>query len=271
MKKFLKIINCAIILSALLLVNNSTVAVEFKREADKAVWIKNFFKGKKAEPSNYDEEVTKEEIKFEEQLLKDFMTQNGIEHLEPIAVGQSINDPKIAKFNTFCPNKKPIDIAREWQSTGTMKAYEVPECMLEDPEQFEAGNIWQYKCVGNFKIFKFNVFNTKNNRQDYILYCDNFIRIKDTDKSITQEQFYIKGSYLQIFPHQCLYSRRMYLETYAHRKDWLSGIFKYQGNYYFYNIETMGGGVTYIGINIWKEGIFPWSKSYIYKINEESK
>ncbi|AIL65029.1 hypothetical protein NOVO_03200 [Rickettsiales bacterium Ac37b] len=101
------------IILAFLSTHNQVFAIEFKTEKEKGVWIKNFFKDQEFAPIEYTIHATKAEKAFARQILKDFINQNNIEHLEPIAMGSSIEDPLIAKFNTACPDKKPIDLHRK--------------------------------------------------------------------------------------------------------------------------------------------------------------
>jgi hypothetical protein len=244
-KRFFKVINCLIILSAPLLVNNSALAVEFKREADKAVWIKDFFKDKEAEPSNYGEKWTKEEIKLREQLIRDFETQNGIEHLEPIAVGK-INDPEISKFNTACPDKKPINFYKcccYFDRADHDASYCEPEERLDDPGLADLTE--EYKCSkdSNLKVYKFNVYNTPDNNQDYVLYCDDFVLLRSHgtifDESRKRGQSELKGAYLKFDPTKCAYSDQVgHSMLYTKEKNFLTGIFKHKGKYYFYSIKT---------------------------------
>lgn len=225
----------------MLLSNYSVVALEFKREADKAEWIKNFFKDKEAAPFDYADEVTKEEIKFREQLIKDFITQNGIEHLEPIAIGK-ITDPEIAKFNIACPDKKPIYFYKRCCSYGRIETYCEPEEKLDDPEL--ANSIEEYKCSkdSNIKIYKFNVSNSPDNKQDYVLYCDDFVllRSKGTIFEEPRERppSYIEAAYLQFDPKKCVYSEWIGPTMYTQQKNFLAGIFNNNGKYYFYVIKT---------------------------------
>jgi hypothetical protein len=241
MKKFFKIY--VMLFSVLLLVNNSVIALEFKHEADKAEWIKNFFKDKEAVPSNYADEITKEEIKSREQLIGDFVTQNGIEHVEPIAVGK-INDPEIAKFNTACPDKKPINFYKCGYSVGRIETYQIPKEELDDQEL--AFLIDEHKCSedSSLKIYKFNVFNTPDNKQDYVLYCDYFVLLRSHgtifDESTRTRGIYdIKAAYLKFNPRKCEYTDWVGFHTlYPKKKNFVTGIFKYKAKYYFYNTQT---------------------------------
>ncbi|OZG32121.1 hypothetical protein [Rickettsia endosymbiont of Culicoides newsteadi] len=102
-----KIINILVII-LLLLTKHYVWAIEFKTEQEKGVWIKNFFKDKEMAPIEYPMKATEEEKKFERQLIKDFIIQNGIEHIEPIARGKSLSDTEIAKYNKACPDKNRL-------------------------------------------------------------------------------------------------------------------------------------------------------------------
>ena len=85
----IKKINVLVVI-ILLLINPNIKLLNLKKEADKSQWIKTFFKNKRFDLSSieYEEDDEKE-------MLKDFVTQKGIEHLEPIAVGKNIDDPEI--------------------------------------------------------------------------------------------------------------------------------------------------------------------------------
>ena len=252
MKKFLKIIDYVTLLSVLLLINNSAVALEFKREADKAIWIKNFFKDKEASPGSRPDKPTKEEIaerKFNEQLCKDFVTQNGIEHVEPIAVGK-INDPEITKFNTACPDKKPINFHKRccYYDRTDQSSYCEPEEELDNPGL--ANFTDEFKCSkdSNLKIYKFNVYNTLDNKEDYVLYCDDFVLLRSStgnvfDESREREPSSIEAAYLQFNPKKCVYTNWVGSHMlYTQEKNFVTGIFKYKGKYYFYDIKTRNFG-----------------------------
>lgn len=267
MKKFFKIY--VMLFSVLLLVNNSVIALEFKREADKAEWIKNFFKDKETRSSDYNNDKWTKEVLG---LFEDFVTQNGIEHVEPIAVGR-INDPEIAKFNTACPDKKPINFHKYCCYFDRMdeSSYCEPEEKLDNPEL--ANFTDQYRCSkdSNLKIYKFNVYNTPDNKETYVLYCDDFVLLRSSsgyvfDESMERSTWSIKAAYLQFNPKQCVYTNWVGSHSlYTQEKNFLTGIFKYKGKYYFYDINTRhfsGEKEESTHLRIYKESINGSSSNY---------
>ena len=204
----------------------------FRQEADKAKWIKEFFKDKVFDPIGYARDAADEEKKFDDQLLADFISQNDIEHVEPIACGSSVTDPEIAQYNTSCPDKKPIDLYRYERGSP-----EIVEKELENPNYLV---IDEYKCTGNLLIYKFNLYNKADNLQEYVLYCDNFKQIR-IENEIRAEYSKAKssragdvGAYLLIKPNQCLFSQMFFSRINPLYKNYLSGIFKYKGVFYVY-------------------------------------
>jgi hypothetical protein len=293
-KTFRLLVRGVVIAFYLVLINvaQPVLAMEFQKEADKAKWIKEFFKDKEFEPkapqteedlefvkkqdwelerkygikSNPIQLPSKEELEFEAQLLKDFITQNGIEHIEPIAVGKSINDPEIAKFNTACPDKKPIDLYKSWTTFGSVIQYPATEEELEDPKGEDDFNVTQKRCTGDMKIYKFNLHNTPDDRQDYVLYCDNLrterFAGKTYDVNRKLDPFDVLGAYLQFDPKKCLYPYQIYLTPRPLIPNDVSGIFKYKGEYYLFSIGEVSG--EEVGIKIRRENTTPVSTIYLY-------
>ncbi len=223
------------------LINSNVFAIDFKTEKEKGVWIKNFFKDKEMAPIEYPMKATEEEKKFERQIIKDFISQNSIEHIEPIARGKTLTDPEIAQYNKACPDKKPIDMYKWWPTVILEGSPEEIEKTLEDERDEFASAIDIDRCNGKMKIYRFNLFNTSNNKQEYILYCDDYREVRmngklhDINRQI--EDFSIVGSYLHFDPNKCLYSQKIF-STHPFWGDAVSGIFKYQGKNYFYEIRT---------------------------------
>lgn len=257
-KKLLKIL----FISIFFLINQHVLAIEFKTEQEKGVWIKNFFKDKEFEPIGYPINATEEEKEFERQLISDFIEQNGFEHIEPITRGNSLSDPEIAKYNKACPDKKPIDMSKWWptlQNSGDSP--ENIERILEEDKYINSIDI--YRCHGKIKIYKFNLYNTINSKEEYVLYCDDYRatrmwgKICDINEAI--DDFSIEGSYLSFSPEKCLYSTSL---TYTHPfwGDAVTGVVKYQLNYYIYTVEGRTNGSTSIRLYR-KDGVSNY-KSY---------
>ncbi|WP_375331976.1 hypothetical protein [Candidatus Tisiphia endosymbiont of Temnostethus pusillus] len=250
-----KILNILVTL-VLFLTNHHIWAIEFKTEQEKSIWIKNFFKDKEMAPMEYPIKATEEEKQFKSQLINDFINQNDIEHIEPIARGKSVSDSEIAKYNTACPDKKPIDMYKWWPTLGSdYYTSEEIERLLEDPNNEYVNNIDIYRCYGKIEIYRLNVLNTSDDNQEYVLYCDDrrairsWGRILDINRQI--EDSSIVGYYLKFDPNKCLYSQEIFT-TYPLWGEAVSGIFNYQGKNYFYRMETTNfkseGEVTDISI-----------------------
>ncbi|RZI47406.1 hypothetical protein EDM53_02075 [Rickettsiales endosymbiont of Peranema trichophorum] len=237
---WLRVLGVTVLLTVLvLLVPSGALTLELKREEDKAELIKNMFKDRQIEPGHADG-MSKKAIKRRERILHDFVTQNGIEHIEPIAVGTSIDDPEIAKFNVACPDRKPINMYKTTDMVcGKYTLCEFSEEELENPEW--AYMVDEYRCQGNLKVFKFNMYNVPGRKDDYVLYCDDLIRIRNrgevVDESDKRNTYYgIEGTYLVFSPSKCLYSKDIGGAMYSQLKDYMSGVFRYKGKYHFYSI-----------------------------------
>ncbi|HJD63813.1 MAG TPA: hypothetical protein LFW13_02230 [Rickettsia endosymbiont of Sericostoma sp.] len=247
--------------SIALLINSNVFAIDFKTEKEKGVWIKSFFKDKEMAPIEYPMKATEEEKKFRRQIIKDFISQNGIEHIEPIARGKTLTDPEIAQYNKACPGKKPIDMHKWWPTVVLEGTAEEIEETLEDAGDEFASAIDINRCNGKMKIYRFNLFNTSDNKQEYILYCDDYREVRMNGKlydiNRQMEDFSIVGSYLHFDPNKCLYSQKIF-STRPLKKEAVSGVFKYQDKNYFYEVETTSfrseGEVTNIFLKR-KEGV----------------
>jgi hypothetical protein len=243
-KTFRLLVRGVVVAFYLFLINVVTpvLAIEFQKEADKAQWIKEFFKDKEFEPleQHFALNATEEEKTFERRLFKDFITQKGIEHVEPIARGKSIDDPEIAKFNKACPNKKPINEYREWKSFSSLYTHEASEEELVDPEN--AQFVFISKCRGDFKIYKFNLYNMAHNIENYVLYCTDFRTIRSfgelKDENRKMDPSYIEDGYLVFYPDKCKYPKRIYIsDSRPLMPNSLTGVFRYQDYYYLFVIS----------------------------------
>ena len=243
----------------ILALNSSIVdALEFKKEIDKAKWIKEFFKDKEFEPGNF-RNSTEEEIAFEKQFLKDFINQNGIENIEPIAVGKDINDPEIAKFNKACPEKKPINIHRWARPIGN--GY-ISDYLSDEELEEENPSVDTMICTKNMKIYKGNLKNYPDGKDMYVLYCEDF---HEKDARIPKKTCYSDPAvYMSFDPDKCIYSSRIEM-VYPTCDNGVSGIFKYKNIYYFYEIETLRSTAIYIKSY---KGM-PYFKGYRYNTMEK--
>lgn len=106
-------------------------------------------------------------------------------------------------------------------------------------------NFDTFGCFEDLQIYKFDVFNLKNGREDYILYGSKYISDSYKEaKELYKEQGGASGCYLHIFPGQCIYSRDMPFNastepSLPEKHSCLTGIFKYSGDYYFYVVHIV--------------------------------
>jgi hypothetical protein len=250
-------------------------ALEFKTQAEKIAWIKNAIKDKTFKPDYKEADdkyykggyYTAEEKQFMREFLKDFLAQTNIEYVEPIATGDSIDDPAIAKFNTSCPNKKPMNVGLEFSYS---HPYEMTDEMLEAARE-KAPSRGSYKCKSHFRIFKFNIFNTNDNKEEYILYCDNVtasrIEYGHLMPSDVSEWF---SMYLHIFPNQCLNSREIWSTPGSMEKNVVLAVLRHRGLYYLCGVSVYPK-VTEIHLVVWKKGTFEWARFYSFNNKEKVK
>lgn len=234
--------------------------LEFKTEHDKGVWIKNYFKGKKIKispPIN----ATQEQNVFEHKFIQDFINQRNVQNIEPIAVGKSILDSEIAKYNTACPDRKPIDKYKVWGSLydrgfGGEARAQISEAelekMYEEDQEDKNEFIDTYRCRGNIKIYKLDV-SQDDKKEQYILYCDDFTILSsggkddiDSNKNDT-----LRSQYLLFDPKKCMYPSDIF-HSYQYNRNVIHGIMKYKNNYYFYQYHESKSSISkkYEG-NIW--------------------
>ena len=214
----------------IILFSFNSFAVE--READKTDLIKKLFKGKKFEDT-YHPKLTKKQNIYIKQLLKDFINQNGIEMIEPIAVGDNINSPEIAALNKACSNKKPINETRQAYPAGhTIEQLTEEEL---DPPANELFTLNIQNCLSNMKIYKANIYNEKEESNSHVLYCEEYdsdeIRnIRDDDN------FTFRAIYLAFNPNICKFPTELQ-DVHPKRLGSISGLFKYKNTIYLYYIK----------------------------------
>ncbi|OZG32120.1 hypothetical protein RiCNE_04690 [Rickettsia endosymbiont of Culicoides newsteadi] len=116
-------------------------------------------------------------------------------------------------------------------------------CVVTEEELEDEDNeyIDIHRCNGNMKIYRFNLYNISDAKQEYVLYCDDQrgIRMSGKIHDINEkiDDFSITGAYLHFDPEKCLYSKLL-THTNPFWGDAVTGIFKYQGKNYFYEITT---------------------------------
>lgn len=196
-------------------------ALKLEREADKGEWIKKTFSGKKIYNLG-------PQSKRGWTVMRDFVNQNNIEYIEPIAEGVDINDPNISKYNIACPNDKPINVS------SIMVRYRVTR------EYEEEINI----CLKNMKIYNINRDSGIVDNKKYILYCENNRHFKDY---ITGTEFDNKNAvFLNFSTEKCEYSQENhYVNEVALQKESVFGFFRYHGKIYFYTVMTLPDGTVY--------------------------
>lgn len=246
-------------------------ALDFKTEREKGLWIKDFFQDKTVEVG-YAENATKKQKALDDLVIHDFINQTGIENIEPIARGSSILDPEIAKYNTACPDKKPIDLYKEAIFAFKDSYYSIEE----KDEMLETLDTNIMRCRGDIKIYKLAV-DYEGEKEQYILYCSDhrYVRLHDKWMDINRdiESGSIVGSYLRFKPDKCIYIE----ELFTHQPvlpNAVSGIIRYKGRYYFYRFDTLSWDKEkYLG-SIWIRKVFLGEPKYNFfsaYINKEPK
>jgi hypothetical protein len=127
-----------------------------------------------------------------------------------------------------------------WNSMGSPYVYEASKEELEDDHNKEFVN--QMRCLGNFKIYKFNLYNTKDNKQNHILYCDDYrferLNGKIEDLTLKLKEIERNGAYLLFAPEKCLYSNKLIIPYESQLNGiYITGIFKYKKLNYIYSIQ----------------------------------
>ncbi len=196
-------------------------ALKFEKEADKGEWVKKAFLGKKIHNLG-------PQSKRGWAVMRDFVNQNNIEYIEPIAEGVDINDPNIAKYNTACPNDKPINVS------SVMLRYRV----TREPE--EKINI----CLKNMKVYNINRDNGVIDNKRYMLYCENNITLEG---HIEDPEFDNKNAvFLNFSTEKCAYSEENhYMDDVEMASESVFGFFRYHGEIYFYTIMRRPEGTVY--------------------------
>jgi hypothetical protein len=204
-------------------------ANEFEKEVHKADWIKEFLYKFRSYRIYVRTDATLKQKKLAKDILNKFLKQKDIEHIEPIAIGKDIDSPEIAKFNTACPERKPINMTRAvW--CGPKVCDDTTDFTEEDWEKYSDS----VKCTENMKIFNL----TANNQDNYVLYCENVMK-----EDILEKKFRPTGSgdsaeaeYISFQTNNCRFSKVKLDSIEYKRENSLSGIFKYKKEYFIYYI-----------------------------------
>jgi len=213
----------------------------FQREADKGVWIKEHFKGKKVYHHN-----PKIVTKAEDEIMNAFLKQKDIEYIEPDTIGKDINDPNIAPFNKICPKDKPINVSR------IMVRNYFPSTGLQE-HGHEQINI----CLEKMKIFKINPYGDAADGSNYVLWCENYGSIEFYD--IKRKQRYVNGKpivnsngvFLGFSTKTCEYSEELLLTQFYDPNSDITGIFKHNNKVYFYKMHPNSLYPSGYSVMIW--------------------
>jgi len=191
------------------------------KEEDKAQTVKELLKGIEFEAVRYPNEPERD--KFCQELLPDFLAQKNIEYLKPIATGENINSPEIAKYNTACPEKFPINV----------RYYNI--CYVDDCEPINEYEIdpgyYKAECLSNMRIYR-----PDETRGDYILYCeddegDDYDMPREERKKIKSRNGSNHPTYAYILfnPQVCKMGKGLPIGSIREHYDpsYISGLIKY--------------------------------------------
>ena len=200
----------------LLIFSVNLEAQEFINEATKLKWVKETFKDQRMfdlwHRDGYEE--------LGKQVMHDFINQNNIEVIEPIAKGANIDNPNIAKFNQACPKEKSINLYKSVSTNYPIKVF------YED-------------CLLNMKVFRINPYNNTKNDAMHILFCSDFEGVREHKEKPSRisdwcESF--RGMYFSFNPNKCEYNKPLIGPVFDDCKNYVSGIFRYKNKIYFYEI-----------------------------------
>lgn len=199
-------------------------AQEFAKEVDKLDWVKKTFNDQRMFDIFYREGYED----LGKQVMHDFIHNKDIETIEPIAKGNNINDPNIAKYNLACPNEKPINLE---QSIGD----------ADDPNK-----VYFFDCLRDMRIFKVNPYNETKNEDIYILNCRDYSSKDKREWWIREKRLYAgvydsmhpedNTVYLVFNPNKCNYSKSVFYFGPPNHDGDISGIFRHQNRIYFYKV-----------------------------------
>lgn len=208
----MKIINKIFLVICLLLCIDGFCAIKFDKEADKGEWVKKQFLNKEIR-------YRRNQPRNAKKIMNDFVNQRDVEYIEPIAEGVDINDSNIAKYNIACPKDKPINVSRIM----------VDYYNTSKSEYEEEINI----CLKNMKIYNINPYSGIVDNKEYILYCENNIRLKS---HIEDPKFDNKNAvFLNFSTEKCEYSKQF---NHISVLKGISGLFRYHGKIYFYTVDV---------------------------------
>ncbi|WP_146002911.1 hypothetical protein [Telmatospirillum siberiense] len=207
-------------------VDGRTLPRSFKSEADKAVIFKLY--AHSATTLTYPTEAdlahgaSKEEIAFCRSFGEDLRAMRGIKFIEPIARGETIDDPKLRAYWPKCEKLKPDTVI--WPAIDS-KGLDVPR---------------EYYRTKYTYIYYVNFLNENPENDQYVLYVEGVCTKAKSQKCIFP-------TYNVLYPDSCtldddasLQGRDTYENLWAEQYG-LSALVSYRGKVWSLSIEDDGG------------------------------
>lgn len=134
-----------------------------------------------------DKEINKDPL-FCDQLIKDFVAQKDITYIQPIAQADKFDDPALAPYNSYCPNR-PMHMI--YYYTGG-KDYQ--EGLREAPSEQEIEeNGLKYYATNHMKLYEVDIDNNPENGKEYVFYGEDYFSQQKKDIFSSVEKQYYAG------------------------------------------------------------------------------
>jgi hypothetical protein len=207
-----------------------------QREADKAKAIKRIMAGRKFDMGPA---VAKQSRAFCEVFLRDFRTQANIEYVEPVARADSYDDPVWEPYKRRCSDAVIFD-----RYECEPKIYDA--IMARPPA--ERQREWKTTCrhyqgTANFKLFVVDLNNDPKDGKEQVFYYE---RAQGPLNRPDAKLAYGSGGYRVIDLDRCevtggANSHDPYSYFYKRSLDNYSGIVRYQGKHYVFDLYELDG------------------------------
>ena len=234
------------------------------KDADHAKQIMEIMKGREFKlwgPAPYEKEL----ISLCRRLGEGLRTQTGITHIEPVARSKYYHDPVFRPFRDRCPG---LELNGLLWPAGRMDPVEGPEATKITEEELEEFlRDWGLKLFGtrNFKMYRLDLDGDASNGEEHVFYAERFYTLRkvvglnfryhllprsiDWNDLMRPEfveglEYYSDGSFLPLDLDHCKRLRSFGVnDRYNLREhpsvDAFSGIFRYRGRPYFYNVYPL--------------------------------
>lgn len=167
-------------------------------------------------------------LTFCKAFYDDFRAQKNIEQVEPIVIADDYNSKELQARKGQCPNLQlNKNVSLEPRIAESLRKAKVPE---DQWDQF--GTV--YFGVSNFKLFKVDISNTKEDGDEYVFYEERY-----TGKKFTELR---GGDYKVVDLNNCKIITRVSVDQGAAPESppAYHGIIKYKGRHYIFDLHVAG-------------------------------